>query len=48
MQKSPGAASPGLRSYILFDYIPLIKCHYSIPHTIIFIAQSGFKIDICP
>ena len=40
MQKSPGAASLGLRSYILcfFGYIPLIKFHYSIPNTITFIV----------
>lgn len=40
MQKSPGASSPGLRSYILcfFGYIPLIKFHYSIPNTTTFIV----------
>ena len=40
MQQSPSASSPGLRSYILyfFGYIPLIKFHYSIPNTIIFIV----------
>ena len=42
MQKSPGASSLGLRSYILFffDYAPLIKFHYSIPNTIIFIVET--------